>query len=184
MGSASSYRRVRVERGSYVQPNRKYAVCCRHSGRPLSHRRVGDWRRATPTGGAGCGRSAWRRTGLAAAALPRRPHCAALAPGQVRRVVGRHAVREGLDAGQPIVGLASSGRGAGARHIVEPVSWELEPAIGGLVPRGFRPGGDRGGASLDARRGIRSTTRDTHSKSVHMPRSRRVHGVAAAIGRA
>lgn len=33
MGSASSSRRVRVERGIYLQPNGKYAVCFRHAGR-------------------------------------------------------------------------------------------------------------------------------------------------------
>lgn len=33
MGSASSPRRVRVERGIYRQPNGKYAVCCRRAGK-------------------------------------------------------------------------------------------------------------------------------------------------------
>jgi integrase len=32
LGSASSSRRVRVERGIYLQPNGKYAVCFRHAG--------------------------------------------------------------------------------------------------------------------------------------------------------
>ena len=41
MGSASSDRRVRVERGIYLQPNGKYAVCCRHAGR-LRFRTVGS----------------------------------------------------------------------------------------------------------------------------------------------
>jgi integrase len=40
MGSASSPRRVRVERGIYLQPNGKYAVCCRRAGR-LRFRTVG-----------------------------------------------------------------------------------------------------------------------------------------------
>jgi hypothetical protein len=38
--SASSSRRVRVERGVYLQPNGKYAVCFRHAGR-LRFRKVG-----------------------------------------------------------------------------------------------------------------------------------------------
>jgi hypothetical protein len=38
--SASSSRRVRVERGVYLQPNGKYAVCFRHTGR-LRFRTVG-----------------------------------------------------------------------------------------------------------------------------------------------
>lgn len=41
MGSASSPRRVRVERGIYLQPNGKYAVCCRRAGR-LRFRTVGS----------------------------------------------------------------------------------------------------------------------------------------------
>jgi integrase len=41
MGSATSHRRVRVERGIYVQPNGNYAVCCRHAGR-LRFRTVGS----------------------------------------------------------------------------------------------------------------------------------------------
>jgi hypothetical protein len=41
MGSASSYRRVRVERGIYMQPNGRYAVCCRHAGM-LRFRTVGS----------------------------------------------------------------------------------------------------------------------------------------------
>jgi integrase len=40
MGSASSFGRARVERGIYVQPNGKYAVCCRHGGK-LRFRTVG-----------------------------------------------------------------------------------------------------------------------------------------------
>jgi integrase len=40
MRSASSSRRVRVERGIYRQPNGKYAVCCRHAG-TLRFRTVG-----------------------------------------------------------------------------------------------------------------------------------------------
>jgi hypothetical protein len=40
MGSATSSRRVRVERGIYLQPNGKFAVCCRHAGR-LRFRTVG-----------------------------------------------------------------------------------------------------------------------------------------------
>jgi integrase len=41
MGSASSPRRVRVERGIYLQPNGRYAVCCRRAGR-LRFRTVGS----------------------------------------------------------------------------------------------------------------------------------------------
>ena len=33
MGSASGSSRARVERGIYLQPNGKYAMCCRHAGR-------------------------------------------------------------------------------------------------------------------------------------------------------
>ncbi len=33
MGSRSSWRRVRVERGIFLLPNGKYAVCCRRAGR-------------------------------------------------------------------------------------------------------------------------------------------------------
>jgi integrase len=40
LGSASSSRRVRVERGIYLQSNGKYAVCFRHAGR-LRFRTVG-----------------------------------------------------------------------------------------------------------------------------------------------
>jgi hypothetical protein len=40
MGSSSSSRRSRVERGIYVQSNGKYAVCCRHAGK-LRFRTVG-----------------------------------------------------------------------------------------------------------------------------------------------
>ena len=41
MGSESSTRRrVRVERGIYMQANGKYAVCCRHAGK-LRFRTVG-----------------------------------------------------------------------------------------------------------------------------------------------
>lgn len=40
MGSPSSSRRARVERGIYMQPNGKYAVCCRHAGK-LRFRTVG-----------------------------------------------------------------------------------------------------------------------------------------------
>lgn len=40
MGSPSSPRRARVERGIYMQPNGKYAVCCRHAGK-LRFRTVG-----------------------------------------------------------------------------------------------------------------------------------------------
>jgi hypothetical protein len=41
MGSATNHRRVRVERGIYMQPNGNYAVCCRHAGR-LRFRTVGS----------------------------------------------------------------------------------------------------------------------------------------------
>lgn len=40
MGSASSWSRVRVERGIYLLPNGRYAVCCRRAGR-LWYRTVG-----------------------------------------------------------------------------------------------------------------------------------------------
>jgi hypothetical protein len=40
MGARTSWRRVRVERGIYLLPNRKYAVCCRRAGR-LWYRTVG-----------------------------------------------------------------------------------------------------------------------------------------------
>jgi hypothetical protein len=40
MGARTSWTRVRVERGIYLLPNGKYAVCCRRSGR-LWYRTVG-----------------------------------------------------------------------------------------------------------------------------------------------
>ncbi len=54
MGSATSSRRVRVERGIYLQPNGKFAVCCRHAGR-LRFRTVG---RDLPAAAAARGTSA------------------------------------------------------------------------------------------------------------------------------
>jgi hypothetical protein len=41
MGSASSWNRVRVERGIYLLPNGKYAICARRTGR-LFYRTVGS----------------------------------------------------------------------------------------------------------------------------------------------
>src|SRR5829696_77202 len=41
MGARTSWSRVRVERGIYLLPNGKYAVCCRRAGR-LSYRTVGS----------------------------------------------------------------------------------------------------------------------------------------------
>src|SRR6266702_515220 len=41
MGSASSWNRVRVERGIYLLPNGKYAICARRTGR-LWYRTVGS----------------------------------------------------------------------------------------------------------------------------------------------
>ena len=41
MGSRSSWRRVRVERGIYLLPNGKYAVVCRRAGRQR-YRTVGS----------------------------------------------------------------------------------------------------------------------------------------------
>jgi hypothetical protein len=40
MGAHTTWTRVRVERGIYLLPNGKYAVCCRRSGR-LWYRTVG-----------------------------------------------------------------------------------------------------------------------------------------------
>ena len=41
MGARTGWSRVRVERGIYLLPNGKYAVCCRRAGR-LLYRTVGS----------------------------------------------------------------------------------------------------------------------------------------------
>jgi hypothetical protein len=53
MGARTGWRRVRVERGIYLLPNGKYAVCCRRAGR-LSYRTVGtDLALVDPAGSTG-----------------------------------------------------------------------------------------------------------------------------------